>query len=61
MSADRLAAQLLVGPIEEVATFDKMAERPDDPGLLIADGNVLLTAVQHKTVSAQVARWSHRH
>ena len=46
---------------EEVATFVKATERPEDLGLSIAEGKVLLAAVQHQTVVAQVAEWSKRH
>jgi hypothetical protein len=46
---------------EEIAVFEKATERPEDLGLLIAEGKALLAAVQHKTVLAQVAAWSARH
>jgi len=46
---------------EEVVTFEKATERPEDLGLLMAEGKALLAAVQHKTVTAQVAAWSERH
>ncbi len=47
--------QGVTGTAEEVAAFDKATERPEDLGLLIAEGKALLAAVQHKTVSAQAA------
>ena len=49
------------GTSEEVATFEKASERPEDLGLLIAEAKTLLAAVQRKTVSAQVTAWLDRH
>ena len=49
------------GAAEEIATFAKATERPEDLGLSIAEGKALLAAVQHRTVVAQVAEWSQRH
>jgi hypothetical protein len=49
------------GAAEEIAVFEKATERPEDLGLLIAEGKALLAAVQHKMVLAQVAAWSARH
>ena len=49
------------GAAEEIATFAKATERPEDLGLSIAEGKALLAAVQHRTVVAQVAEWSKRH
>ena len=46
---------------EEIATFAKANERPEDLGLSIAEGKALLAAVQHQTVVAQVAEWAKRH
>jgi hypothetical protein len=49
------------GAAEEIATFEKATERPEDLGLSIAEGKALLAAVQHRTVVAQAAEWSKRH
>jgi hypothetical protein len=49
------------GASEKVAAFEKATERPEDLGLLIAEGKTLLAAVQRKTVSAQVTAWLDRH
>jgi hypothetical protein len=49
------------GAAEEVAVFEKATERPEDLGLLMAEGKALLAAVQHKLVLAQVAAWSEHH
>jgi hypothetical protein len=49
------------GTAEEVATFGKATERPEDLGVSIAEGKELLAAIQHRTVVAQVAEWSKRH
>ena len=46
-----------VGPAEEVAAFEKVIERPEDLGLLIAEGNAMLAAVQVRTVLAQATTW----
>ena len=40
------------GAAEEIAAFEEATERPEDLGLLIAEGKALLAAVQHKTVLA---------
>jgi hypothetical protein len=45
---------------EEVAAFEKATERPEDLGLLMAEGKTLLAAIQSKTVMAQVTEWSAR-
>ena len=50
----------VAGAAEEVAAFDKATERPEDLGLLIAEGKVLLSAIQQKTITAQVDSWSDR-
>lgn len=50
-----------VGAGEEMAVFEKAAERPEDIGLSLAEGKALLAAVQHRTVTTQVAGWSRRH
>ena len=46
---------------EEVAAFEKTTERPEDVGLLLADGKALLAAVQHRVVQAQANTWAGRH
>ena len=46
---------------EEIAAFEKPTERPEDVGLLLADGKVLLAAVQHRVVKAQADIWAGRH
>ncbi|MDP9089321.1 MAG: hypothetical protein M3O26_11370 [Pseudomonadota bacterium] len=51
----------VAGPNEEVAAFEKATERPEDLGLLMAEGKTLLAAIQNKTVIAQVTEWSQRH
>jgi hypothetical protein len=43
------------GDAEEVATFEKTSERPEDVGLSIADTKLLLEAVQQRIVAAQAA------
>ena len=48
-------------PTEEVATFEKATERPEDVGLSLADGRVLLAAVQCRVVQAQTGSWVARH
>src|SRR5689334_7475431 len=49
------------GVAEEVVAFEKVAERPEDLGLSIAEGKALLAAVQQRTIDAQVALWIERH
>jgi hypothetical protein len=49
------------GAAEEITAFEKATERPEDLGLLMAEGKALLAAVQHKIVLAQVAAWSEYH
>ena len=44
----------------EVAVFEKRTERPEDPGLSIAEGKVLTAAIQQRIVDAQVAAWIER-
>ncbi len=51
----------VAGAAEDVAAFDKATERPEDLGMLIAEGKALLSAIQQKTITAQVASWSDRH
>ena len=46
---------------EEVAVFEKRTEHPEDLGLTIAEGKVLMAVVQNRTVSAQADDWSRRH
>ena len=51
------------GAAEEVASFKKATERPEDVGLALAEGKALLAAVQRRTVELQTAAWidGHRH
>ncbi len=49
------------GNAEEVAAFEKTTERPEDVGLLLADGKALLAVVQRRVVEAQAATWAGRH
>ena len=49
-----------IGPAEEVTAFEKAAERPEDLGLSIAEGKLMLAAVQARMVLAQAATWSKR-
>ena len=49
------------GSAEEVAAFEKTTERPEDVGLLLADGKALLAAVQRRVVKAQAETWAGRH
>jgi len=49
------------GVAEEVATLEKATEPPEHLGVSIADAKELLAAIQHRTVVAQVAKWSKRH
>ena len=51
----------MTGAAEEVATFEKPIERPEDVGLLLADGKTLLAAVQRRVVKAQADTWAGRH
>ena len=53
--------QGFAGAAEEVTAFDKTTQRPEDLGLLIDEGKAPLTAVQHRTIVAQVAAWTDRH
>jgi hypothetical protein len=46
---------------EQVATFEKAMERPEDVGLSIAEGKILMAAVQCRTVQSQAALWTARH
>ena len=43
----------MTGAAEEVAAFEKPTERPEDVGLLLADGKALLAAVQRQVVKVQ--------
>jgi hypothetical protein len=45
----------------EVAVFEKRTERPEDLGLSITDGKVLMAEVQQRVVNAQVTSWAERH
>ena len=49
------------GDAEEVATFEKPTERAEDVGLALAEGKVLLAAVQRRVVQAQAGAWTERH
>lgn len=49
------------GAPEEVASFEKGTERPEDLGLAIAEAKTLLTAVQERMVKAQAASWARQH
>jgi len=49
------------GDAIEAAVFDKQAERPEDLGLLIAEGKTLMAAVQQRIVGAQIASWAEKH
>jgi hypothetical protein len=49
------------GGAMEVAVFEKRTERPEDLGLSITDGKVLMAEVQQRVVNAQVTSWAERH
>jgi len=49
------------GVAEEITTFEKQVERPEDLGLSLAEGKAVMAAVQHQLVKAQVASWTDRH
>ena len=49
------------GTAEEVASFEKATERPEDVGLSLAEGKALLAAVQRRTVELQAAAWIDGH
>jgi len=49
-----------VRPTENVATFEKVTERPEDLGLSIAEDTTMLAAVQARTVLAQATTRSQR-
>ena len=49
------------GSAEEVAAFEKATERPEDVGLLLAQGKALLAAVQRRVVEAQADTWTGQH
>lgn len=51
----------VAGAPEEVASFEKRTERPEDLGLAIAEAKVLLAVVQERTVTAQATAWAERH
>ena len=51
----------MTGAAEEVAAFEKLTERPEDVGLLLADGKALLAAVQRRVVKVQADTWAGRH
>src|SRR5260370_7356646 len=46
---------------DEVAVFEKVAERPEDLGLSIAEGKAVMATIQRQVVDAQVASWVERH
>jgi hypothetical protein len=48
------------GDAAEVAVFDKQTERPEDLGLSIVEGKVLMAAVQQRVVNSQVVSWTER-
>lgn len=48
------------GGAAEVAVFDKQTERPEDLGLSIAEGKVLMAAVQQRVVDTQAMWWAER-
>jgi hypothetical protein len=45
----------------EVAVFEKQTERLEDLGLSIAEGKVLMTAIQKRVVDTQAVSWAERH
>lgn len=49
-----------IGPAEELTAFEKAIERPEDLGLSIAEGKVMLAAIQARTILAQAKTWSQR-
>ena len=46
---------------EEIATFEKVTERPEDLGLSIREAKAVMVAVQRRVVQSQVAAWTGRH
>jgi hypothetical protein len=46
---------------EEVATFEKGTDRPEEVGLSLAESKAVLAAVQRRTVELQAAAWVERH
>jgi hypothetical protein len=48
------------GDAAEVAVFEKQTERPEDLGLSIAEGKVLMAAVQQRVVDTQAMSWAER-
>lgn len=46
---------------DEVAVFEKVAERPEDLGLSIAEGKAVMATIQRQVVDAQVASWVEQH
>ncbi len=49
------------GEAQEIACFEKTAERAEQLGLSLAEGKLLLAAVQLPVVQAQVGLWTERH
>jgi hypothetical protein len=47
--------------VEEVALFEKVTEHPEDLGVSIAEGKVVMAVIQRRTVNAQAAAWAERH
>ena len=46
---------------EEITSFEKQAERPEDLGLSLAEGKATMAAIQRQVVKAQVTSWTERH
>jgi hypothetical protein len=49
------------GEMEEVATFEKSADRLEEVGLSLAEAEALLAAVQRRTVASQATAHVERH
>jgi hypothetical protein len=49
------------GAVDEIATFEKTVERPEDLGLSLVEGKALTAAIQERVVQAQVTSWMERH
>ena len=49
------------GVAEEIAAFEKQAERPEDVGLSLAEGKTVTAAIQRQLVKLQIASWAERH
>lgn len=46
---------------EEVVTFEKATERPEDVGLSLAEGKMVVAALQRQLVRTQAEAWAGRH